>query len=60
MKPKSWDHGLTTLYSTTCDEYLTAASDLTNGDITPAEAMARVQKVAKEAQSLVSGQIKSE
>ena len=48
------------LYSTTCDEYLTAASDLTNGDITPAEAMARVQKVAKEAQSLVSGQIKSE
>ena len=48
------------LYSTTCDEYLTAASDLTNGDITPAEAMARVQKVAKEAQSLVSGQTKSE
>ena len=46
------------LYSTTCDEYLTAASDLTNGDITPAEAMARVQKVAKEAQSLVSGQTK--
>ena len=46
------------LYSTTCDEYLTAASDLTNGDITPAEAMARIQKVAKEAQSLVSGKAK--
>lgn len=44
----------------TCGEHLTAASDLTNGDIIPAEAMARVQKVTKEAQSLVSGWTKSE
>ncbi|MDD3173986.1 MAG: extracellular solute-binding protein, partial [Herbinix sp.] len=42
------------LYSTVCDEYLTAVSDLTNGDITPEEAMAKIQKKALEAQSLVS------
>lgn len=41
------------LYSTVCDEYLTAISDLTNGDVTPEEVMAKIQKVAKEAQSLV-------
>ncbi|MCI6886030.1 MAG: extracellular solute-binding protein [Lachnospiraceae bacterium] len=41
------------LYSTVCDEYLTQISDVTNGDISPADAMAKIQKVAKEAQSLV-------
>ena len=41
------------LYSTVCDEYLTAVSDLTNGDITPEEAMARIQAKAVEAQTLV-------
>lgn len=40
------------LYSTVCDEYLTQISDVTNGDISPADAMAKIQKVAKEAQSL--------
>ena len=42
------------LYSTVCDEYLTAVSDLTNGDITPQQAMERIQAKAKEAQTLVS------
>ncbi|MEW4411963.1 extracellular solute-binding protein [Clostridium sp. AN503] len=41
------------LYSTVCDEYLTTVSDLTNGDITPEEAMAKIQAKAKEAQTLV-------
>ncbi len=41
------------LYSTVCDEYLTTVSDLTNGDITPEEAMAKIQVKAKEAQTLV-------
>lgn len=41
------------LYSTVCDEYLTAVSDLTNGDVTPQEAMAKIQAKAKEAQTLV-------
>ena len=41
------------LYSTVCDEYLTQISDVTNGDISPADAMAKIQKVAKETQSLV-------
>lgn len=41
------------LYSTVCDEYLTTVSDLTNGDITPQEAMAKIQAKAKEAQTLV-------
>lgn len=41
------------LYSTVCDEYLTQISDITNGDVTPEDAMAKIQKVAKEAQSLV-------
>lgn len=40
------------LYSTVCDEYLTQISNVTNGDVTPEEAMASIQKVAKEAQSL--------
>lgn len=40
------------LYSTVCDEYLTAVSSLTTGDITPAEAMAKIQKAAKAAQSI--------
>ncbi|QUI25688.1 extracellular solute-binding protein [Vallitalea pronyensis] len=38
------------LYSTVANEYLTAISDLTNGDVTPEEAMKKIQKVAKEAQ----------
>lgn len=42
------------LYSTVTDEYLTAVSDLTNGDITPQEAMTRIQAKAKEAQTLVA------
>lgn len=41
------------LYSTVCDTYLTAISDITNGDVTPEEAMKKVQATAKEAQSLV-------
>lgn len=41
------------LYSTLCDTYLTAISNVTNGDVTPAEAMKKVQATAKEAQSLV-------
>ena len=41
------------LYSTVVDEYLTAVSDLTNGDITPKKVMARIQKKAVEAQTLV-------
>lgn len=38
------------LYSTIANEYLTAVSDLTNGDITPEEVMKKIQKAAKEAQ----------
>ncbi len=41
------------LYSTVTDEYLTAVSDLTNGDATPEEVMQRIQVKAKEAQTLV-------
>ena len=41
------------LYSTVCDEYLTTVSDLTNGDVTPEEAMKKIQAKAKEAQTLV-------
>lgn len=41
------------LYSTVCDEYLTQISDVTNGDISPADAMAKIQKVAAEAQSMI-------
>ena len=41
------------LYSTVCDEYLTQISDITNGDVTPTDAMAKIQKVAAEAQKLV-------
>ncbi|MEM1484283.1 ABC transporter substrate-binding protein [Oscillospiraceae bacterium PP1C4] len=42
------------LYSTVCDEFLTAVSDFTNGDITSSEVMAKVQSKAKEAQSLAA------
>ena len=42
------------LYSTLCDEYLTDVSDLTNGDITPEEAMTKIQAKAKEAQKLAA------
>lgn len=41
------------LYSTVCDEYLTAVSDLTNGDVTPEQAMERIRAKALEAQTLV-------
>ena len=41
------------LYSTVCDEYLTQISDITNGDVTPTDAMAKIQKVVAEAQKLV-------
>ncbi len=40
------------LYSTVCDEYLTAVSELTNKELSPADAMAKIQKTAKEAQTL--------
>ena len=40
------------LYSTVADEYMTAISDVTNGDITPEEAMKKITKVAVEAQKL--------
>ncbi len=42
------------LYSTVADEYMTAASDVTNGDVTPEEAMAKISKTAIEAQKLVT------
>lgn len=42
------------LYSTVCDEYLTAVSDLTNGDVTPADAMAKIQAKAAEARTLAA------
>lgn len=42
------------LYSTVCDEYLTAVSDLTNGDVTPEDAMAKIQAKALEAQTLAA------
>lgn len=41
------------LYSTVCDTYLTVISDITNGDVTPKEAMEKVKVTAEEAQSLV-------
>ena len=41
------------LYSTVCNEYLTAVSDLTNGDVTPQGAMERIHAKAVEAQTLV-------
>lgn len=41
------------LYSTVSDTYLTAISDITNGDVTPEEAMRKVSATAKEAQTLV-------
>lgn len=40
------------LYSTVCEEYLQQISDITNGDVTPADAMAKIQEKAKEAQTL--------
>lgn len=40
------------LYSTVCDVYLTATSDITNGDLSPADAMEKIQEVAQEAQKL--------
>lgn len=42
------------LYSTVCAEYLTAISDITNGDVTPADAMAKIRKMAVEAQGLAA------
>lgn len=42
------------LYSTVADEYMTAISDITNGDISPEDAMAKISKIAIEAQTLVS------
>ncbi len=41
------------LYSTVCNEYLIVTSVLTNGEMTPEEAMSKIQKVAQEAQTLV-------
>lgn len=46
------------LYSTVCNEYLTAISDLTNGDITPEGAIAKIQKAAKEAQTAITSEKK--
>lgn len=42
------------LYSTVCEEYLQQISDITNGDVTSEDAMAKIQATAKEAQSLVA------
>ena len=42
------------LYSTVCDEYLTQISDITNGDVSPADAMAKIRKIAEEAQGLAA------
>jgi raffinose/stachyose/melibiose transport system substrate-binding protein len=41
------------LYSTVCEEYLQQISDITNGDVTSEDAMAKIQATALEAQSLV-------
>ncbi len=41
------------LYSTVCEEYLRQISDVTNGDISSADAMVKIQAAAKEAQTLV-------
>jgi raffinose/stachyose/melibiose transport system substrate-binding protein len=41
------------LYSTVCEEYLQQISDITNGDVTSEDAMAKIQATAQEAQSLV-------
>lgn len=41
------------LYSTVSEEYLNDVSEVTNGDITPEEAMQKIQAKAKEAQTLV-------
>lgn len=44
------------LYSTVADEYMTAISDVTNGDITPEDAMAKISKAAVEAQGLAGSE----
>ncbi|MDO5132821.1 MAG: extracellular solute-binding protein [Eubacteriales bacterium] len=41
------------LYSTVCEEYLQQISDITNGDVSSEDAMAKIQATAKEAQTLV-------
>lgn len=42
------------LYSTVADEYMTAISDFTNGDITAEDAMVKISRAAIEAQELIS------
>lgn len=41
------------LYSTVCAEYLQVISDVANGDVTPADAMKKIQSKATEAHELV-------
>ena len=42
------------LYSTVCEEYLQQISNVTNGDISSADAMAKIQATALEAQTLAA------
>ena len=48
------------LYSTVKEEYYTQLSDLTNGDVTPQEAMEKIQEVVKESKSLIGEEESSE
>ena len=48
------------LYSTVKEEYYTQLSNLTNGDVTPQEAMEKIQKVVKESKSLLGEESSSE
>lgn len=55
VKAKGLENWLdSNLYSTVCNEYLSAVSDFTNGDITSSQAMQKIQKAAKGAQTEVS------
>lgn len=44
------------LYSTVKEEYYTQLSDLTNGDVTPQEAMEKIQKVVGDSKSLLESE----
>lgn len=48
------------LYSTVKEEYYTQLSNLTNEDVTPEEAMAKIQKVVEESKSLLGSETEAE
>lgn len=55
VKAKGLENWLdSNLYSTVCNEYLSAVSDFTNGDISSQQAMGKIQTAAKQAQVEVS------